>query len=36
MKTKHYILLALAGLTAFLAGFIIGKDRTEKPPGTVT
>ena len=35
MKTKHYILLALAGLTAFLAGFIIGKDRTEKPPGTV-
>ena len=35
MKTKHYILLALAGLTAFLAGFIIGKDRTEKPHGTL-
>ena len=36
MKTKHYILLALAGLTAFFVGFFIGKDRTEKPPGTVT
>ncbi|WP_304418999.1 DUF6808 domain-containing protein [Muribaculum intestinale] len=36
MKTKHYILLALAGLMAFFTGFFIGKDRTEKPPGTVT
>ena len=36
MKAKHHILLALAGLTAFLAGFFIGKDRMEKPPGTVT
>lgn len=46
MKTKHSILLALAGLTAFLVGFFvgrsgfadyfIGKDRTEMPPGTVT
>lgn len=36
MKTKHYILLALGGLIAFFAGFFIGKDRTEKPPGTVT
>lgn len=36
MRTKHYLLLALAGLTVFFAGFFIGKDRTEKPPGTVT
>lgn len=36
MKAKHYILLALAGLTAFFVGFFIGKDRTNKPPGTVT
>ena len=36
MKTKHYILLALAGLMAFFTGFFIGKDHTEKPPGTVT
>jgi hypothetical protein len=36
MKTKHYILLAIAGLTAFLSGLFIGKGRTEKPPGTVT
>lgn len=32
----RYILLALAWLTAFLAGFFIGKDRTDKPPGAVT
>lgn len=36
MKMKHYILLALAGLTAFFAGFFIGKGRTEKPSGSVT
>jgi|GEM_PF-272156 hypothetical protein len=36
MKTRHYILLAIGGLIAFLAGFFIGKDRTEKPPCTVT
>ena len=36
MKTGHYILLALGGLIAFFAGFFIGKDRTDKPPGTVT
>lgn len=36
MKTKHYILLALGGLIAFFAGFFIGKDRSGKPPGTVT
>lgn len=36
MKTKHYIMLALGGLIAFFAGFFIGKDRTDKPPGTVT
>lgn len=36
MKTKHYILLAIAGLIAFLSGLFIGKGRTEKPPGTVT
>ena len=35
MKVKHYLLLILGGLIAFLAGFFIGKDRTEKPPGTV-
>lgn len=36
MKTKHYILLAIAGLIAFLSGLFIGKGCTEKPPGTVT
>lgn len=36
MKTKHYILLAITGLIAFLSGLFIGKGRTEKPPGTVT
>lgn len=36
MKTKHYILLAIAGLIAFLSGLFIGKGRTEKPPCTVT
>lgn len=36
MKLKHWLLAVLAGLTAFLTGFFIGKDRTEKPPGTVT
>lgn len=36
MKTKHYILLFLAGLTVFFAGFFLGKDRKEKPPGSVT
>ena len=36
MKTEHYILSVLAGLTAFLTGFFIGKYRTEKPPGTMT
>ena len=36
MKTKHYILLAITGLIAFLSGLFIGKNRTEKPPGTVT
>ena len=36
MKTKHYILLAIAGLIAFLSGLFIGKGRTDKPPGTVT
>lgn len=29
-------MLALGGLIAFFAGFFIGKDRTEKPPGIVT
>lgn len=36
MKAKHYMLAVLAGLVAFLVGYFIGKDRTEKPPGTVT
>lgn len=36
MNTKRYILLALAGVAAFFAGFFIGKDRTVKPPGTVS
>lgn len=36
MKTKHYILLAIGGLVAFFAGFFIGKDHMDKPPGTVT
>lgn len=36
MKTKHYILLSLAGLTVFFAGFFLGKDRKEKPSGTET
>lgn len=36
MKTKHYIMLVLGGLTAFIAGFIIGKDRMENPCGAVT
>ena len=36
MKTKHYILLVLGGLIAFFTGFFIGKDRTEKSPGTLT
>lgn len=36
MKTKHYILLVITGLIAFFFGLFIGKDRTEKPPGTVT
>lgn len=36
MKTKHYLLLALVGLTAFLVGLFIGKDRAGKPPGNVT
>ncbi len=36
MKTKHYILSALAGLTAFFAGLFIGKAGTEMPPGAVT
>ena len=35
MKAKHYMLVALAGMIVFFAGFFIGKDRTEKPPGTV-
>ena len=35
MKVKSYLLLVLGGLIAFIAGFFIGKDRTEKPPGTV-
>lgn len=35
MKPRHYILLALGGLMAFLAGFFIGKGRTDKSPGTV-
>lgn len=36
MKAKHYILAALAVLIVFFAGYFIGKDRTEKPPGIVT
>lgn len=36
MKTRHYILLALGGLIAFLAGFFIGKSREETVLGTVT
>lgn len=36
MKAKHILLAVLAGLVAFLVGYFIGKDRTEKPPGTVT
>lgn len=36
MNTKHYILPALAGITAFFAGFFIGKDRAVKLPGTVS
>lgn len=36
MKTKHYFLLALGWLTAFLVGLLIGNDRTDKPSGTVT
>lgn len=36
MKTKHYFLLALVWLTAFLVGLLIGNDRTEAPSGTVT
>lgn len=36
MKTKHFILLAITGVIAFLSGLFIGKCRTEKPPGTVT
>lgn len=36
MKTRYYILLALGGLIAFFAGFFIGKESTEKSPGTVT
>lgn len=36
MKAKHYLLAVLAGLLAFLGGYFIGKDRTEKPPGIVT
>lgn len=36
MKTKHYILLVLAGLTVFFAGFFLGKDRRENPPVTET
>lgn len=35
MKAKHYVLAALAGLVTFFVGYFIGKDRTEKPPGTV-
>jgi hypothetical protein len=35
MKTKHYFLLALGWLTAFLVGLLIGNDRTEAPSGTV-
>lgn len=34
MKTLRYILLALAGIATFIAGFLLGKDR--KFPGTVT
>lgn len=36
MRTKHFILLALGGLIAFLAGFFIGKSREETVLGTVT
>lgn len=36
MNTKRYILLALAGAAVFFAGFIIGKEGTEKPPGAVS
>lgn len=35
MKTKHYFLLALGWLTAFLVGLLIGNDRTEAPSGNV-
>ena len=35
MKTKHYILAILLCLTVFIAGFFLGKRRTEKPPGIV-
>lgn len=34
MKAKNFLLLSLAGLTAFFVGFFIGKD-TDKPPGIV-
>ncbi len=34
MKILRYILLALAGIVTFVAGFLLGKDL--KPPGTVT
>lgn len=36
MKSRHYLFLILVGLTAFFGGFVIGKNRTEKPPGGVT
>lgn len=34
MKILRYILFAIAGAVAFVAGFLLGKDR--KPPGTIT
>lgn len=36
MNIKRIIILALVGVVTFLAGYFIGKERADKPPGTVT
>lgn len=35
MRVRNFMLLALAGLTAFFVGFFIGKDNADKPPAIV-
>ena len=36
MKTKHFIIIALVVLSAFLSGLFMGKNRIETPPDIVT